>query len=78
LGQTVHAHAQAAGGWIEREISNIKRSYEGEIKALEAETGELRAKLKQSTSYVAELMKRFEDNMKAMYRSVIIQSDLQN
>ena len=55
-------------GWIEREIHNIKRSYEEEIKLLEAETGELRGKLRQSGSYISELRKRFEDNMKAMYR----------
>jgi hypothetical protein len=56
------------GGWVEREITNIKHSYEEEMKLLEAETTELRGKLRQSDKYISELRRRFEDNMKAMYR----------
>jgi len=55
-------------GWIEKEMADVKRSYEEEINLLEAETGELRSKLRQSGSYIAVMSKRFEDNMKAMYR----------
>jgi hypothetical protein len=56
-------------GWIEREIASIKKSYEEEIRLLDAEVNELRAKLRQSVSYVGELSKRFEENMKSFYRT---------
>eukprot|EP01038_Epipyxis_sp_PR26KG_P008401 gene8401-11359_t len=54
-------------GWIEREISIVKHSYEDEIRLLDTEVSELRSKLKQSNSYIVELRKRFEDNMKSIY-----------
>jgi hypothetical protein len=56
-------------GWIEREIGNVKRSYEEEIRLLDGEVAELRAKLRQSVSYISELRKRFEENMKTFYRT---------
>jgi uncharacterized protein YoxC len=63
--------------WIEREINTIKRSYDEEMKLLEAEINELRGKLRQSGSYIGELRKRFEENMKAMYRYSRRQHNLQ-
>jgi chromosome segregation ATPase len=56
-------------GWIEREINTVRRSYDEEVRILEAEVNELRGKLRQSNSFVTELRRRFEDNMRAMYRA---------
>jgi chromosome segregation ATPase len=56
-------------GWIEREINTVRHSYEDEVRLLDAEVGELRAKLRQNHSYIAELRRRFEDNMKAIFRT---------
>jgi hypothetical protein len=56
-------------GWFERELDLVRKSFEDEIRLLDSEVIELRGKLKQSTSYVSELRKRFEDNMKILYRS---------
>ena len=39
-----------------------------EIRLLEVEVQELYSKLRQSSSYTVELKKRFEENLKAMYR----------
>lgn len=55
-------------GWIEREIDAVRRSFDDEVRLLEVEVGELRAKLRQSGSYISELRRRFEESMKAMYR----------
>lgn len=70
FGWQQHAQAQdgLGVGWIEREMGLVKRSYDDEIRLLEAEVNELRGKLRQSGSYISELRKRFEENMKAMYR----------
>jgi hypothetical protein len=57
-------------GWIEREMNAVKHSYEDEVRLLDAEVGELRSKLRQSSSYIVELRKRFEENMRAIYRYV--------
>ena len=54
--------------WVEQELSTIRRGYAEEIRLLEGEVTELRTKLKQSNSYTSELKKRFEENLKAMYR----------
>jgi peptidoglycan hydrolase CwlO-like protein len=56
-------------GWIEREINTVKRSYDEEVRVLEVEVGELHGKLRQSNSFVTELRRRFEENMRAMYKS---------
>lgn len=56
-------------GWIERELAAVKRSYEEEVRVLDAEVSELRAKLRQTTSYSAELRRRYEDSMKSVFRS---------
>ena len=56
------------GGWIEKELNNIKKSYDEEIKVLDLEVTELRSKLRQSNSYISELRKRFEENIKTLYR----------
>lgn len=71
-----HAHrtkiaglsAAIQNGWLQREFNVLKKSFEEEIHLLEAETDELHGKLKQSNSYTSELRKRFEDNMKILYR----------
>ena len=55
-------------GWIERELAAVKRSYEEEVRVLDAEISELRAKLRQTTSYSAELRRRYEDSMKSVFR----------
>ena len=55
-------------GWIEREMNVVKHSYEAEIKLLDAEVGEVRNKLRQANLYTAELRRRFEDNMRSIYR----------
>jgi hypothetical protein len=57
-------------GWIEREMNAVKHSYEDEVRLLDAEVGELRSKLRESSSYIVELRKRFEENMRAIYRYV--------
>jgi predicted nuclease with TOPRIM domain len=73
-GGSARAHAPHSlssiiqNGWFQKEISVVKKSCDDEIRLLEAEIGELRGKLKQSNSYVSELRKRFEDNMKILYR----------
>lgn len=55
-------------GWIEREMNAVKHSYEDEVRLLDAEAAELRAKLRQSNSYIMELRKSFEENMRSIYR----------
>ena len=55
-------------GWIERELFHVNHSYEEEIRLLDGEVSELRGKVKQSASYITELRKRFEENMKSLYR----------
>lgn len=55
-------------GWIEREVNVVKHSYEAEIKLLDAEVGEVRNKLRQANLYTAELRRRFEENMRSIYR----------
>ena len=57
--------------WIEREMQHVRKSYEDEIRVLDGEVNELRTKLKQSGSYVSELRKRFEENLKTLYRQVL-------
>merc|ERR1711871_913825 len=54
--------------WVEKELNTIRWSYIEEIKLLEGEVSELYTKLRQSSSYTIELKKRFEENLKAMYR----------
>lgn len=68
-GTTTGGSATVIGvGWIEREMNVVKHSYEAEMKLLEAEVGEVRNKLRQANLYTAELRRRFEDNMRAIYR----------
>lgn len=55
-------------GWIEREMNAVKHSYEDEARLLDAEVAELRAKQRQANSYILELRKRFEENMRSIYR----------
>jgi chromosome segregation ATPase len=55
-------------GWIEREMTAVKHSYEDEVRLLDAEVAELRAKQRQSTSYIQELQKRFEETVRSVYR----------
>ena len=55
-------------GWIEHEMTTVRKSYCEEIRLLEVEADDLRNKLRQSHSYTQELRKRFEDNLKSMYR----------
>ena len=54
--------------WLPRELALVRRSFEEEIRLLDCEVLEMKGKLKQNVSYVAELRKRFEDNMKILYR----------
>jgi peptidoglycan hydrolase CwlO-like protein len=49
-------------------MNAVKHSYEDEVRLLDTEVAELRAKLRQSTSYIQELQKRFEENMRSIYR----------
>ena len=55
-------------GWIERELAAVKRSYEEEVRVLDTEVSELRAKLRQAVSYSSELRRRYEDSMKSIFR----------
>ncbi len=55
-------------GWIETEVSLLKRLFEEEIRLLDGERIELRSKLKQSSTFISELRKRFEENLKHLYR----------
>jgi hypothetical protein len=64
----VSAAGVSGSGWIEHEISTIKRSFEEEIRVLDSDNVELRGKLQQSSSYISELRKRFEENIKVLYR----------
>ncbi len=49
-------------------MNTVRHSYEDEVRVLDSEVSDLRAKLRQSASYIEELRKQFEENMKAMYR----------
>jgi len=55
-------------GWIEREMNVVKHSYEAEIKLLDSEVSEVRNKLRQANLYTMELRRRFEENMRSIYR----------
>ena len=67
-GQQQQQQEGFAAEWIETEMALVKRSYDEEIRLLDREVGELRAKLQQSGSYLGELRKRFEEMMKSMYK----------
>ena len=54
--------------WVEKELNTIRHGYKEEIRLLEAEVQELNTKIRQNLSYTTELKKRFEENLKAMYR----------
>ena len=58
----------ARSGWIERELAAVRRSYDEEVRLLDGEVSELRAKLRQATSYISELRRRYEDSMKSIFR----------
>lgn len=64
----LRAAGSSGTGWIEREIGHVKKSYEDEIRLLDGEVSELRSKLRQSNSYISEVRKRFEDNLKTLYK----------
>ena len=49
-------------------MNAVKHSYEDEVRIVDAEVGELRAKLRQSESYILELRRRFEETMRSIYR----------
>lgn len=51
-------------------MNAVKHSYEDEVRLLDAEVAELRAKQRQANSYIMELRKRFEENMRSIYRYV--------
>lgn len=55
--------------WIEKEIADIKASFEEELRIYDAEVSDLRSRLRQNNSYTSELRRRFEDNVKSIYRS---------
>lgn len=57
------------GGWAESEVALIRRSFEEEVRLLETEVEELRGRLKQGASYIAELRKRLEDSLRANYKA---------
>jgi predicted RNase H-like nuclease (RuvC/YqgF family) len=54
--------------WIERELNHVRKSYEDEIRLQDSEISELRSKLRQNNSYIHELQKRFEENLKMFYK----------
>ena len=64
-----------SGGWAEGEVALIRRSFEEEIRLLEAEVDELRGRLKQGASYISELRKRLEESLRANYKCVKSLSD---
>lgn len=49
-------------------MTAVKHSYEDEVRILDSEVAELRAKLRQSNSYIQELRRRFEESMRSIYR----------
>lgn len=49
-------------------MNAVKHSYEDEARLLDAEVAELRAKQRQANLYIVELRKRFEENMRSIYR----------
>jgi FtsZ-binding cell division protein ZapB len=49
-------------------MTAVKHSYEDEVRLLDTEVAELRAKQRQSTSYIQELQKRFEETVRSVYR----------
>lgn len=55
--------------WIEKEITDVRNCYEEELRLYEVEVSDLRSRLRQSNSYSAELRRRFEDNVKTIYRA---------
>ena len=55
--------------WIDKEIRDIKNAYEDEMKLYDAEISDLRSKLRQSHSYTSELRRKFEENVKSIYRA---------
>jgi chromosome segregation ATPase len=62
------AAAAHGGGWIEREIALIKRSYVVEIEALEKYCNSLSSRVRQGESYCSELRVRLEDTLRALYK----------
>jgi chromosome segregation ATPase len=58
----------SGGGWIEREIDLIKKSYVTEIEVLEKYCGSLSARVRQGESYCSELRVRLEDTLRALYK----------
>ena len=56
------------GGWAAGEVALLRRSFEDELKLLEAEVDELRGRLKQGASYISELRKRLEESLRANYK----------
>jgi chromosome segregation ATPase len=56
------------GGWIEREIGLIKKSYAVEIEALEKYCNSLSSRVRQGESYCSELRVRLEDTLRALYK----------
>lgn len=57
--------------WIEKELSDVKKSYDEEIRLLETETTELRNKLRHNRVFIDELRWKYEENVKSMFRYVI-------
>lgn len=53
---------------VEKEINALRQSYEEEIRLLEDEVNEVRTKLNHGDHFISELRKRFEENIKAMYK----------
>ena len=49
-------------------MSAVKHSFEDEVRLLDAEVADLRAKLRQKNAYIIELKRSFEDNIRALYR----------
>lgn len=60
--------ATIGGGWIEKEIELIKKSYVAEIEVLETYCNNLSTRVRQGESYCSELRVRLEDTLRALYK----------
>lgn len=59
--------AAKAQGWMELEVSAVRRSYEAELRLADSECADLRGRLRQTESFSAELSRRFEETLQAQY-----------
>ena len=57
--------------FLSHEVSVLKKGYEEELSQLESEVTELNGRLAQSESFVRELKRQYEEDLKALYKSKV-------